>query len=167
MRKRNIKTVAHWVIMSILLLFPILMVGVSSFANDEQSVTVTETYEYETNEIVTVDDLVEGNIYQFNYHNSDVWEIANNTSFFSFSYLFTYDGEIFISGSNFSLGRELLNVDLILYTEDDNDYLTNSSFDYYLYFKYGTYYFVFYDIPYSPSNVQSLITYGFLSSSDF
>lgn len=64
MRKRNIKTVAHWVIMSILLLFPILMVGVSSFANDEQSVTVTETYEYETNDVNSIDDLVVGNVYR-------------------------------------------------------------------------------------------------------
>lgn len=66
MRKRNIKTVAHWVIMSILLLFPILMVGVSSFANDEQMVSVTETYEYQTNEVNNVNDLVVGNIYKIN-----------------------------------------------------------------------------------------------------
>ena len=71
MRKRNIKTVAHWVIMSILLLFPILMVGVSSFANDEQSVTVTETYEYETNVVNDTSDLVVGNIYHLVNYNED------------------------------------------------------------------------------------------------
>ena len=64
MRKRNIKTVAHWVIMCFILLFPILMVGVSAFAHDEQNVTVTETYQYETNEVNSNSDLIEGNIYK-------------------------------------------------------------------------------------------------------
>lgn len=66
MRKRNIKTVAHWVIMCFLLLFPIVLVGISAFANDEQSVTVTEIHEYETNEVNSNDDLIEGNIYKVN-----------------------------------------------------------------------------------------------------
>ena len=35
MRKREIHSVAHWAMMFILLMFPILMVGVSAFARYE------------------------------------------------------------------------------------------------------------------------------------
>lgn len=65
MRKRNIKSVAHWVIMSVVLLFPILMVGISSFASKQQTINVEEKYEYQTNEVNSIDDLIVGNIYHY------------------------------------------------------------------------------------------------------
>lgn len=107
MRKRNIKTVAHWVIMSILLLFPILMVGVSSFANDEQTVTVTETYEYQTNEVNTDNDLIQGNIYKFALNSNN----GVNTSIF--------------------YGVDGLNFQLVLYGSYDISF-SNSYNDFYL-----------------------------------
>lgn len=87
MRKRNIKSIAHWVIMSVLLLFPVLMVGVSAFANDEQTTTVNTTYEYETNELNSVNDIVVGNIYHLNFYSPTDDE-----------YISTYlEGEIYFS----------------------------------------------------------------------
>lgn len=68
MRKRHIKSIAHWTIMSLLLLFPVLMVGVSAFANDEQIVNVDESYQYETNDVNSKNDLVNGNIYLLNLY---------------------------------------------------------------------------------------------------
>ena len=64
MRGRDIHKLAHWSMMFLLLMFPLLMVGISTFGKESQTIDVTETYEYETNEVNSVDDLVVGNIYK-------------------------------------------------------------------------------------------------------
>lgn len=61
MRKREIHSVAHWAMMFLLLMFPLLMVGISTFGKDETQVVIQ--YKYESNEINTNNDVVNNNIY--------------------------------------------------------------------------------------------------------
>lgn len=88
MRKREIHSVAHWAMMFLLLMFPLLMVGISTFGNEQK--VVNESYQYETNEVSTADDLVVGNIYKVN---SDEGITDGNlfyASFIQVDYSFTF-----------------------------------------------------------------------------
>lgn len=74
MRKRHIKSVAHWVIMCFILLFPIVMVGISSFGNHETIHVVEQRpIYYETNDVASGNDILEGRYYHF-----QVDDIAND-----------------------------------------------------------------------------------------
>lgn len=124
MRKRNIKSVAHWVIMSILLLFPVLMVGVSAFANDEQSVNVNEVYPYQTNEVNSPNDLIEGNVYHWTFGSGDsLTDYFQLDEFISFIYLngnldfevaddsyFETYGSLYIDNSNIMLSFDYYSI---------------------------------------------------------
>lgn len=167
MRKRNIKTVAHWVIMSFLLLFPIVLVGISAFANDEQNVTVNETYEYETNEVNSYDDLIEGNIYKVNgtyafgddnlesgYLSANILFIpSNDDSFLSFdSSSVEYDTEYIYNYVSFNYEDSTINLYI-------GDYTT-------IYLDSITFHNVYFVIGYLENfNAQNLIS--LFSSSDY
>lgn len=77
MRKREIHSIAHWAMMFLLLMFPILMVGISTFGKESQTIDVTDGYQYESNEVNSLNDVVVGNIYQIK--NADYSTITTNT----------------------------------------------------------------------------------------
>lgn len=90
MRKKHIKSVAHWVIMCFVLLFPIVLVGVSSFAKEENQTEVNIQYKYETNEVNTLEDIISGNIYyfEFPYTSSDSYLYAGGFDFVRFNCIY-------------------------------------------------------------------------------
>lgn len=121
MRKRHIKSVAHWVIMCFILLFPIVMVGISSFSATQQEIHVTETYEYETNDVNNVDDLVVGNIYHLETTN-----FTNSNEFIYCSMAYNVRVE---SVTNYDTYFSVLNITRILWNNSyiNTSYLYNDS----------------------------------------
>lgn len=65
MRKREIHSVAHWAMMFLLLMFPILMVGLSTFGKDETTFDIN--YQYESNDVDTLSDLIVGRAYTYTF----------------------------------------------------------------------------------------------------
>lgn len=92
MRKRNIHTIAHWCMMFLLLMFPLLMVGISTFGNDHTDVNIN--YNYNSNIVDDVNnDLIVDNIYNFDGYidNNDDLPSDNYFSFYILNGDITFD----------------------------------------------------------------------------
>ena len=137
-----------------------------SYAGTTQQIESVDTYyQFNTNELNTYEDLIQGNIYYFTY-DDELWTIRNNYVFLFFNYIYSLDG--------IYLNEELLSYELnegnyCLYTENENDYIADSSLSYYLQTNLTNgLYFVF---DYAPSTsytiLNNLIEEGFLTQSDY
>lgn len=87
MRKHDVRKWLH----AILDLLPVILIPVFMIYSHRHDVTertdVEVTYKYQSNEVNTLDDLVEGNIYQFNCVNKGFDEMSSNQDMIFFELL--------------------------------------------------------------------------------
>lgn len=122
---------------------------------------VVESYDYQTNEVNSTDDLITDNIYKFN-RLDEIWTISNDTNFLSMAYIKSVD-VLYLDTEAIT---DILSGDTYyLITEDGNDYISSFQWNYYFIFT-NDFYFVL-DEVINVNAVNTLIQQGYITASDY